>query len=555
MDLSFLSPEQTRWLMDSMGRTASPNSFGPLTKEQRAALAKDAVMPFALDALPAIEDAVREPSLGSITNAGVQTATMFGRPLAALGMLAGGYGAAGAQDAGLTDMSAHAQSVRESRAQANAARAAAEAAKARAAAEIAIQEAKTKAEKEAAERRKKEADEAIARAEYNRKVLMAEDMRNQALSRDRRFSETEVGKVYDKTGGAAGLLAPFAVGLINRAAHGPGGGAVSKYIAPGIEGAAAAYGVNTLPLYYNAYATEPDNPKKQAWAAYGQYLPEGHPSKAEALRYGGLVEQGGLPDENPVQKRALDELNTGFGKRLMMSAVEGTMAPLGFAVGNVPRRIGAKLGDAVEEVSTLPGRALKGYHSSMAEADAARAARANSATGAGPSPGGPSGVGAGSAAGYQQQPPPPPQGGSGGLHQTSPGPAFAPYNQTTHGVSSRQFLDDILTQARSANANPIRDDLGPRMAQTLEARYAAQGLPPVDPTQLAKRARGTADELAMLDQLLRHKNIRRTVTAPEQRNAILNAATGRDWTLALPFAMGGPAVGSILGRYYGDEGN
>lgn len=319
---------------------------------------------------PAIREAIRDPSIATVTNAGLQTAVGAGAPKVAIGLLAGGYGAAAAKDAGMFDSSANAQTVRQSNAAANA-----EVKKLQAQTEATRQAAAIEAQRRAsglaADKQEREQEE------YNRAVGKAETLRNDELARDRRFSETAVGKVYDKTGGAAAFMAPFAVGVAQRAAQGPGGGLLSKYAAPFVEGAAAAYGVNSLPLYYDAYATEASNPTKQAYGVYGRELPAGHPRKEEALRYAGPEDKGGLPDANPVRTVAQRELNDGLWKRLGMSAIEGTMAPLGYTAANIPRRMASKVGEMVEGVSALPGRSATGYARGMTDAAQAQAGLVN----------------------------------------------------------------------------------------------------------------------------------------------------------------------------------
>lgn len=325
---------------------------------------------------PAIREAIRDPSIATVANAGLQTAVGAGAPKVALGLLAGGYGTAAAKDAGMLDASANAQTVRQSNAAANAA-------KAGAAAEVQKLQAQTEASRQAAaiEAEREKSRLALDKAtreqeEYNRAVGKAETLRNDELARDRRFSETAVGKVYDKTGGAAAFLAPFAVGAINRVGA-KAGGLLSRYAIPFAEGAAAAYGVNSLPLYYDAYGTEASNPTKQAYSVYGRELPAGHPRKEEALRYAGPEDKGGLPDANPVRTTAQRELNDGLWKRLGMSAIEGTMAPLGYTAANIPRRMASKVGEMVEGVSTLPGRSATGYARGMTDAAQAQAGLVN----------------------------------------------------------------------------------------------------------------------------------------------------------------------------------
>ena len=92
-----------------------------------------------------------------------------------------------------------------------------------------------------------------------------------------------------------------------------------------------------------------------------------------------------------------------------------------------------------------------------------------------------------------------------------------------------------------------------RLAQLAQVRHAIDGRTMVDPNLLLTRARGSAEELALIDQLLRSGQIRRTVSSPEARPAVLNAATGRDYTLALPMAGGAAlAAGPVndMLRYY-----
>lgn len=320
-----------------------------------------------------IADAIKEPTLGTITKAATTVPAYFGKLLPAMGALGGGYGIAAMKDLGVFGSDAEAQTRAQSRERAKAADAEARAAREKAAGDRLTIDAQSKANKDASDTRIREEEAARLRrrqeaesSEYDRAVMEAEDARAQALKRDRRFSDTAVGKVYEKTGGVEGLMAPIAAGMVHRAGVGPKAGVFNSYVAPYLEGSVAAYGANTLPLYYDAYRTESYNPRKEAYDEYSLRLPPGHPRKTEMATYA-----KGLPDKNPVQAEAQRELSDGFLKRLMMSGAEGFGAILGTKAANVPRRMGETIGNVVEDVAAIPGRAAKGWATSQQAADEA----------------------------------------------------------------------------------------------------------------------------------------------------------------------------------------
>jgi hypothetical protein len=159
-------------------------------------------------------------------------------------------------------------------------------------------------------------------AEYQRQVKMAEAARDNELSRDRRFSDTGVGKVFQAMGGLAPVAAGLLGGGLSRLATGPGKGltgqVVKDYALPALTGTAAGFTAANAPLAYDAFYTDPDNPQKAAYQAYSRELPQGHPRKQE---FGEFAK--GLPDKNPVREQAGKEFYDDFGKRLGMSAIEG----------------------------------------------------------------------------------------------------------------------------------------------------------------------------------------------------------------------------------------
>lgn len=336
----------------------------------------------------ALAEAINDPTLANITNAGVQGAmsvpTLSGvkAAAAALGL---GLGTAGLQQSGAFDMEAHARGSRRRSEQDidvpdlpglsdeenatyktvlgritrgayenSAARRALEAqakiftdkSTNAGAASVAAKLAKTKADQE----------------EFERSVTTAEETRNAELARDRRFSETPVGKVWDKTGGWGPFLVAAGLGGLGRAASG-GGSALKNYAFPAGEGAAAGALSTNIPLAYNAFFTEPDNPQRRAYEAYARDLPAGHPRKAEWSDYAKT-----LPEANPVRKVASEELYDPIkaSERMLFGALEGIGGGLaGSQLMQMPRRFAAARGEMSAE-----------YQNGMANAASARRSRA-----------------------------------------------------------------------------------------------------------------------------------------------------------------------------------
>lgn len=309
----------------------------------------------------AVHQAVRDPSLANTVNAGLQTGIAAGSPAIALGSAGLGYIEGARRDLGLTFGSqAGAQSAKKGQSQKQPDLPALtgltpeqDASYKEAVRRINQEDYKSGAERRMLEntvnelrgistdfiKKKNEGQAAVEtdaakakQAEYDRAVGRAEKSRDTELARKKRFSDTEVGKIYDKTGGASGPIAGAAAGLVSGVARGSEG-VFNRFVMPGAVGAASTYGANTLPLYYNAYLTEPDNPEKEAYQAYARDLPEGHPNKSEAKTY-----SEGLPKENPVRTQASKELSEGLVPRLVAAGVEGVPSGiLGAEVGGMFR--------------------------------------------------------------------------------------------------------------------------------------------------------------------------------------------------------------------------
>jgi hypothetical protein len=210
----------------------------------------------------------------------------------------------------------------------------------------------------ATERQRKEAE----LAEYQNQVKRAEMARDFELSRDRRFSDTAGGKIYDAMGGTAPIVAGALLGAGSRLATGPGatfaGKALKDYVAPIVSGAGAGAAAYNLPLGYDAFSTEAENPQKRGYSAYARELPPTHPRKQEFTDY-----SSGLPDANPVRAAASKEFYDGLVKRSAAGALEGT---IGGEAGAQAVRTGGRVWNSVSPMV----RALLGK-SAMAPASPA----------------------------------------------------------------------------------------------------------------------------------------------------------------------------------------
>lgn len=351
-------------------------------------------------AADAVVEAGQDPTLANVTNAGLQSAlsipTMRGVQ-AGMGALAAGYGIAGGRDMGLFDIGAQAQALtpdqqkRRQELQRRVDRANWRTGTERRQIEG---ELNTLREIEAEYAKRQNAG---AQEEYSRAVKTAETARDDALARDRRFSETEMGKIWDTTGGWGPMAAGAGLGALSRAVN-RGSGAMADYVAPGLIGGVTGAAANNIPLAYNAFMTEPDNPQKVAYESYARELPDNHPERQKWQDYA-----SSLPAENPVRRAAAEELYdpTKAAERMFFGAVEGAAGGIaGSELARLPGRM-------IEGAARVPGRAATAYHESMLNADRARAARAGVMPPAGLQP-------------HTPMPPGSPSGGSGALPPAGP---------------------------------------------------------------------------------------------------------------------------------------
>lgn len=359
----------------------------------------------------ALGEAIEDPSLANLTNAGVQGALAFGpfAPLkaakAALGAAGLGFGAAGARDAGLSLLgeaqaegdglnAAQAKRLQQLQRKRSLSRAEREEQNALIGIQARYQElrdrqafeaqarrdaalVKAEEERKAMEREagaKKAEDE---RREYNASVDRAEKARSEELGKYTPFKETEVGKVYDKLGIAAPALAAMGAGFIGRTAGRLGGssGLMTETVMPAVTGAGTAGVMAHYPLMHDLVFAPAENPEKRAYQAYARELPMGHPRKEEMQKYA-----EGLPTENPTREVASREMYDPwkFAERTGIGVAEGLISgPLGAHLSKIGERIpglAAKgIGSTAASLARAPGELAETYYDAMGQAAKSRA--------------------------------------------------------------------------------------------------------------------------------------------------------------------------------------
>jgi hypothetical protein len=330
--LSVLGPEVSQRLGNAAGAVVD---YGPIPAKVATEVAMQPVR-----AGDAVATAAIDPTLANITNAAAQTGMAVGSPVLTLGSLGAGYAEALRRDLGAGVTPAQAQTktaslpglTPEQMSQYNDAERRIRNGSFRNGAERRALEGTLQglrdlsnqtvlADRAAQTQLKVRAGES-EQDEYNRSVGRAEQARDAALARDRRFSDTEVGKLWDKTGGLAPVAAGALTGAASRLATG-GGNLLHNYALPGGLGVAAGAAANNVPLAYNAILTEPDNPQKRAYEAYARELPPNHPRKQEFADYA-----ASLPAENQVRKAASEEFYDPekLKERAIMGGIEGGLA-------------------------------------------------------------------------------------------------------------------------------------------------------------------------------------------------------------------------------------
>lgn len=408
-----------RGAWDTRNKTNDVSALLTLPGEAARIAAEVTMIPQAFRTKDAIAKAYHEPSISTLTNAGINSAFMAlpFNPMAAaktaLGTLGAGYGAATAKELlpSLMPTSAHAQDrfdpvkealsdkeiadyQRRKRQVANGDKDAApiladynaRIAKAYDAHNARInREAEIRATSKAAS--EKDAADALRasneRADAARKDILAKASAayEAEMAKERRFANTEWGKLYDETGGAAPFLLSAAGGGLGGLARHPAWAALGEGALLGLAGTSLPF----LTDYVNSPAL---NPKRQGMIAYNEIAPADDPRRQ---RYEELMKnEKDYPTNNPVPEIALDKLFD--PRRIGLSLAEGAgMGLSGWAVPKATpyaaegveatmRRVGNVAKDAVvgtaETLGSIPGTISASYHKGMGRAATAKEAAA-----------------------------------------------------------------------------------------------------------------------------------------------------------------------------------
>jgi hypothetical protein len=463
----------------------------------------------------AVAGAMADPSLSNLTNAGVQSGMAIGSPTLALGSAALGYGDALRKDLGIGVSSpAEAQAANSPEAMLKA-----------------VMDKLSRGQfRNGAERRALEKDADLQRdlirqsqsgsiqldadkkrgeqAEYDRRVQLAEVLRDKERGRDRRFSETEVGKFYDKTGGWSPAIAALGAGALYRAGSGPATSFAGRELAPYVAGFGAAYTAANAPFIYNAYMTEPDNPERRAQEVYSRELPEGHPRKAEAAA---AAER--MPLENPVAVAARKELEPRpLATRGAVAAIEGLGGPAGAYLWNTPRRM-------LRDSSSLR--------------PAPRPPEPPTPTPAGNVP--------------QPVSAAPPGGGSGPMPGPQPGPSPRPPGPPSPAPSPVPPSPSPAPRPPASESIPYSNDLHSPVARNVLEGYFQSGRIPESPEvrrAIAEAIRGAGLDVPNATALARRTNATLPMAKvvegadPATQSKFLAEILGRPGYLAVPAAAG-----------------
>lgn len=337
---------------EAMGRALM--DYGPIPAKIAAGVAMQPVT-----AGEAVGTALHDPSLPNVTNAAVQTGMALMQPAKALAALGAGYGIAGAQDAGLFGGSAQAAGLMPDQ----------EKRKAELQKKIEKGQWKSGPERRAIENelndlRQVEKDFALReneakQKEFARGVEKAEMARDSIRATDTSFKDSNVGKMYEATGGLGPMMMGVAGGAVHRLANGGGKGALDKYVLPALEGSALTFAGLNAPFVYNALNTPSKNPQREALETYSRELPDGHPKKQSAMAEALMMTPG-----NPTQEMAWKELTDPMGlvRRGVTAVAEG--APAGILGRNLPDAARTTARGAGQ----LPGTVLEGYQQGMGRA-------------------------------------------------------------------------------------------------------------------------------------------------------------------------------------------
>lgn len=443
--------------------------------------------------------AVDDPTLANVTNAGVQNALLLGRPVTAgvmggVGLLEAArrdyapeiFPSATAQDDPLSPDQRRRLRQLSSRRDLTPGQRDELASLNKIVTDVATRKATAGIEGE-------EEGKRLERERYDAQTRKAMAGRDAALARDRRFSDTEVGKVFNETGGLAPYIAGATFGAVSRLGTGPGTSTAGKvwnqYVEPALVGGLAGVGAANAPLIADAYVTsEPYNPVKEAYEVYARELPEGHPDKVKAAEFA-RAQQPANPRREQAQKELADRGLMG----LIWPAIEG--AGSGMVASQGVNAMG-RLGRAVGVADPLPAGGPKGTPASGGQV----------APGGGLVPVSPT-----------PQPP-------GGSPQPVQAQSFRTYSQAPQDVRDEAFNSYLATRNITGSPPPANATAG-----AMRSDLASNGINvPITPDRIR------ATEQAISEFIVANKREPRT---PQDFAAVRMAAT---------LALGGTVIGNAL---------
>lgn len=215
---------------------------------------------------------------------------------------------------------------------------------------------------------------ASAEADASRRKT-AETAYDTEKARDKRFQDTETGKVFAKLGPVApGVVAAMVGGAaqLPRTLGWAPKGAMNVVTHPITEGTAAGVASAHWPQVYDANYAPTMNPSYAAMQAYIVEAPQGD---ERAARYRKLIEDKVVSPENPVRDVASKDLYdpTKFSERSALGLIEGLP---GSALGSaVVKSVPLLARETVKGVASVPGVIREGYETGMEGAAKAAGAR------------------------------------------------------------------------------------------------------------------------------------------------------------------------------------
>ena len=285
----------------------------------------------------AVGEAIDDPSLANVTNAGVQSALMAGAPVHGAGIAGLGYATAGGLDLASqfaspaqaeTDIKGLGPRARKQALEAETARA--------------LELEKLRIGAQAEESKRAESERAVTARKDQIAAAKKELIRQLTEARVPPKDETFSGQMYEKIGGLTPLLGAAGMGALSHAATkvigaskllpeaaSTGSKIAAKgfddYIVPALVGTETGWSLARAPDQAKLSRADTSNPEHRAWQQYQLALPEDATSE-RAMAAERLTGPNAVPREDPEVTRARERL--GDWKLQAQQALTGTLGGL-----------------------------------------------------------------------------------------------------------------------------------------------------------------------------------------------------------------------------------